>query len=235
MCPVGGQPVLHQRLADALRAVQHLRVADALPVTATRHGRVAAGDEGAAGCHGGPVFQAVCQARGAGLQRFGRRQQRAAVFKRLNFHLQLATDADGLVDGVHDAGTDTDRGAAGSWVPRPQPAHGIAFEDPLSASSCQGQPGWAMTLWMSGKSMATYSSSIKLLFCKRSPPPPCMPMPMPLCTAGCYTALSEALGRMGADKAPLLLATLALGLLAGQPDAQAALLLIEQTERVSAD
>ena len=94
-----------------------------------------------------------------------------------------------------------------------------------------------MTLWMSGKSMATYSSSIKLLFCKRSPPPPCipLPMPMPLCTAGCYTAQSEALGRMGADKAPLLLATLALGLLARQPDVQAALLLIEQTERVSAD
>ena len=51
----------------------------------------------------------------------------------------------------------------------------------------------------------------------------------------CYTALSEALGRVGADKAALLLATLALGLLARQPDAQAALLLIEQAERVIAD
>ena len=51
----------------------------------------------------------------------------------------------------------------------------------------------------------------------------------------CYTALSEALGRMGADKVPLLLATLALGVLARQPNAQAALLLIEQAERVSKD
>ncbi len=51
----------------------------------------------------------------------------------------------------------------------------------------------------------------------------------------CYTRLSEALGQVGADKAPLLLATLALGLLARQPDAQAVLLLIAQAERLSAD
>ena len=51
----------------------------------------------------------------------------------------------------------------------------------------------------------------------------------------CYTALSEALGRVGADEAALLLATLALALLARQPDAQAALLLIEQAERVIVD
>ena len=51
----------------------------------------------------------------------------------------------------------------------------------------------------------------------------------------CYTALSIALGHVGADKASLMLATLTLGLLARHPDAQAALLLIEQAERVSAD
>lgn len=49
----------------------------------------------------------------------------------------------------------------------------------------------------------------------------------------CYTALSEALGRVGADKASLLLATLALGLLARQPDAHTALPLIAQAERLS--
>ncbi len=49
----------------------------------------------------------------------------------------------------------------------------------------------------------------------------------------CYTALSQALGRVGADKASLLLATLALALLARQPDAQAVLPLITQAERLS--
>lgn len=49
----------------------------------------------------------------------------------------------------------------------------------------------------------------------------------------CYTALSEALGRVGTDKAALLLATLALGLLARQPDAQTVLPLIAQAERLS--
>jgi hypothetical protein len=49
-----------------------------------------------------------------------------------------------------------------------------------SASSCQGQLGWAMTICMSGKSIATSSSSIGLLFCSRSPPPQRMPLPMPL-------------------------------------------------------
>ena len=51
----------------------------------------------------------------------------------------------------------------------------------------------------------------------------------------CYTALAEALGRVGEDRAGLLLATLALGLLARQADALAVLPLIEQAERLSAD
>lgn len=49
----------------------------------------------------------------------------------------------------------------------------------------------------------------------------------------CYTALSEALGRVGTDKASLLLATLALGLLARQADAHTVLPLIAQAERLS--
>ena len=49
----------------------------------------------------------------------------------------------------------------------------------------------------------------------------------------CYTTLCEALGRVGADRASLMLATLALGLLARQPDAHAVLPLIAQAERLS--
>ena len=48
-----------------------------------------------------------------------------------------------------------------------------------------------------------------------------------------YTALSEALGRVGADKASLMLATLSLALLARQDDVQTVLPLIEQAERLS--
>lgn len=48
-----------------------------------------------------------------------------------------------------------------------------------------------------------------------------------------YTALSEALGRVGPDKAALMLATLSLELLARQPDAAAVLPLIAQAERLS--
>ena len=48
-----------------------------------------------------------------------------------------------------------------------------------------------------------------------------------------YAALSEALGRVGAEKAPLLLATLSLELLARQPDAHTVLPLIAQAERLS--
>ena len=51
----------------------------------------------------------------------------------------------------------------------------------------------------------------------------------------CYTALAEALGRVGEDKASLLLATLALGLVARQAAAQDVLPLIAQAERLSAD
>ena len=48
-----------------------------------------------------------------------------------------------------------------------------------------------------------------------------------------YAALSEALGRVGDERASLLLATLSLALLAREPDAQAALPLIAQAERLS--
>jgi hypothetical protein len=48
-----------------------------------------------------------------------------------------------------------------------------------------------------------------------------------------YTALSEALGRVGTDKAALLLATLSLELLARQADARSVLPLIAQAERLS--
>ncbi|MCY1373341.1 hypothetical protein D9M69_606100 [compost metagenome] len=51
----------------------------------------------------------------------------------------------------------------------------------LSASSCQGKLGWAMTICMSGKSMATSSRCIGLLYSSRRPPPQRMPEPMPLC------------------------------------------------------
>ena len=48
-----------------------------------------------------------------------------------------------------------------------------------------------------------------------------------------YTALSEALGRVGADKASLMLASLSLALLAREPDVQAVLDLIAQAERLA--
>lgn len=48
-----------------------------------------------------------------------------------------------------------------------------------------------------------------------------------------YTELSQALERVGEDKARLFLATLSLALLARQPDANAVLPLIEQAERLS--
>jgi hypothetical protein len=48
-----------------------------------------------------------------------------------------------------------------------------------------------------------------------------------------YTALSEAIGRVGADKAALLLATLSLALLAREADAQPVLALIAQAERLA--
>ena len=48
-----------------------------------------------------------------------------------------------------------------------------------------------------------------------------------------YTALSEALGRAGTEKAALLLATLSLALLARQPDGEEALRLIAQAERLT--
>jgi hypothetical protein len=50
-----------------------------------------------------------------------------------------------------------------------------------------------------------------------------------------YTALSEALGRVGTDKAALLLATLSLALLAREADANKVLALIAQAERLAAD
>jgi hypothetical protein len=48
-----------------------------------------------------------------------------------------------------------------------------------------------------------------------------------------YTALSDALARVGEAKAPLLLATLALALLARQADAGSALPLIEQARQLA--
>lgn len=49
----------------------------------------------------------------------------------------------------------------------------------------------------------------------------------------CYTALSEALGRTGAEHAALLLATLSLALMVQQPEAQRVLELIDQAERLA--
>jgi hypothetical protein len=48
-----------------------------------------------------------------------------------------------------------------------------------------------------------------------------------------YTALSEALGRVGEDKSALLLATLSLALLAREDDVQTVLDLIAQAERLA--
>jgi hypothetical protein len=48
-----------------------------------------------------------------------------------------------------------------------------------------------------------------------------------------YTALAEALGRVGDSKTPLMLSTLCLSLLANQADATAALDLIAQAERLA--
>jgi hypothetical protein len=48
-----------------------------------------------------------------------------------------------------------------------------------------------------------------------------------------YTALAQALAAVGEDKARLLLATLSLALLARQPDAQSALPLIAQAQRLA--
>ena len=48
-----------------------------------------------------------------------------------------------------------------------------------------------------------------------------------------YTALAECISRVGEDKTPLLLATLALDLLSRQPDADTALAHILQAERLA--
>jgi hypothetical protein len=48
-----------------------------------------------------------------------------------------------------------------------------------------------------------------------------------------YTALSEALGRVGPEKAQLLLATLSLALIAREGDAVEVAALIDQAERLS--
>lgn len=49
-----------------------------------------------------------------------------------------------------------------------------------------------------------------------------------------YTALCEALARVGEARAPLMLATLSLALIARQADGASALALIEQAERLAA-
>ena len=48
-----------------------------------------------------------------------------------------------------------------------------------------------------------------------------------------YTALAESLGRVGADKAALMLATLSLALVARAQDAEQVLALIAQAERLA--
>ena len=48
-----------------------------------------------------------------------------------------------------------------------------------------------------------------------------------------YSALSEALGRVGADNAPLLLATLSLALIARESDREHVAGLIAQAERLA--
>ncbi|TAM49083.1 MAG: hypothetical protein EPN61_02985 [Burkholderiaceae bacterium] len=48
-----------------------------------------------------------------------------------------------------------------------------------------------------------------------------------------YTALAECIGRVGENKTPLLLATLALDLLSQQENAKAALAHIVQAERLA--
>ena len=48
-----------------------------------------------------------------------------------------------------------------------------------------------------------------------------------------YTALADALGRVGEEKSTLLLAALALDLIAHHPDADAAAAAIARAERVS--
>src|SRR5215467_2099790 len=49
-----------------------------------------------------------------------------------------------------------------------------------SASSCQGNDGWARMMGMPGKSAATSSISIGLEYFSRIPPPPGSPAPMPV-------------------------------------------------------
>ena len=48
------------------------------------------------------------------------------------------------------------------------------------ASSCHGHDGWATMICMSGKAIATSSSSIGFEFCRRSPPPQRIPEPINL-------------------------------------------------------
>ena len=47
------------------------------------------------------------------------------------------------------------------------------------ASSCHGHDGWATMICMSGKAIATSSSSIGFEFCRRKPPPQRIPEPIP--------------------------------------------------------
>ena len=49
----------------------------------------------------------------------------------------------------------------------------------------------------------------------------------------CYTALSEALGRVAPEQAALMLATLSLALIAREPDPHPVLDLIAQAERLA--
>jgi hypothetical protein len=67
--PLGRQAAIQQRLADAARRLQRLRVRHAAPVAGAAVGQpLAPGDEGAIGRRGGPVQQVVGHAPGARLQ-----------------------------------------------------------------------------------------------------------------------------------------------------------------------
>src|SRR5580693_340318 len=48
-----------------------------------------------------------------------------------------------------------------------------------NASSCHGQDGCAMMIFMAGKSAATSSRYMGFEYLRRRPPPPGMPLPMP--------------------------------------------------------
>ena len=73
--PLGRQPALQQRLADALGSVEHLRVGDAAPFTIL----AALGNQGTVRRLPSPMREPVGHALRVGLERLGRAQDLAAV------------------------------------------------------------------------------------------------------------------------------------------------------------